>query len=259
MIYDPVANPSWPHDMSAPERIAVHPALELARWHPELLPLAPPTLEAVVVTHHVTVTVPVGETFGHNDEESLRSEVKPSGDGEVSEYFIDVVLADETWVPDIASPHGEPGVGMELLAGFSSAQDGASGWNYKVRPQLYAAERSLQRLSDHIVRVFLGAFAGYDILAAESIYVTVPASAVASQQPLVALPAVGSVAEGLGCIPITPAPGRVVLSGSCDGVREEDLRSLEECEVRVELIDEAWVRCPPLEHATAPLHATHIP
>ena len=111
-IYDPVANPYWPHDMSAPERIEVHPALELARWHPELLPLAPPTIEAVIVTHHVTVAVPVGETFGHNDEESLRSEVKPSGDGDVSEYFIDVVLEDETWVADIASPHGEPGVGM---------------------------------------------------------------------------------------------------------------------------------------------------
>ena len=122
-----------------------------------------------------------------------------------------------------------------------------------MRPQLYAAERSLQRLNDHIVRVFLGAFAGYDILAAESIYVTVPASAVASQQPLVALPAVGSVAEGLGCIPITPAPGRVVLSGSCDGVREEDLRSLGECEVRVELIDEAWVRCTPLDPCRCPL------
>ena len=44
---------------------------------------------------------------------------------------------------------------------WQTAQDGASGWNHKVRPQLYAAERSLQRLNDHIVRVFLGAFAGY--------------------------------------------------------------------------------------------------
>ena len=40
----------------------------------------------------------------------------------------------------------------------------------------------------------------YDILGAESIYVTVPGSAVTSQQPLVALPLPGSVAEGLGCV-----------------------------------------------------------
>jgi hypothetical protein len=81
----------------------------------------------------------------------------------------------------------------------------------------------------------------YDILGAESIYVTVPGSAVTSQQPLVALPLPGSVAEGLGCVPIVPSPGSVVLSGTCDGVREEDVRSLAECEVLVELRDDAWV------------------
>ena len=82
--HGPGRQPDLAVEVSVPERIEVHPALEVARWHPELYPLAPPTLEAAMTTHHVAVAVPVGETFDHNDEESLRSAVKPSGDGEVS-------------------------------------------------------------------------------------------------------------------------------------------------------------------------------
>ena len=92
-----------------------------------------------------------------------------------------------------------------------------------------------------MVRVFLHGFERYDILAAESIYVTVPGAALASQQPIVALPAAGrhlarrgrveSVMGGRDHVAVRPTAGRVLLSGSCDGVREELLRSLAECDV----------------------------
>ena len=47
---------------------------------------------------------------------------------------------------------------MELLAGFSSSQDSAGGWNAVVRPALARAERALERIDDATVRIFLGAF-----------------------------------------------------------------------------------------------------
>ena len=47
---------------------------------------------------------------------------------------------------------------MELLAGFSSSQDSAGGWNAVVRPARARAERALERIDDATVRIFLGAF-----------------------------------------------------------------------------------------------------
>ena len=220
------------------------------------------TREIELLRHFDMVPVRVGATFGHSDESSLRQDS--------AVYTLDIYLEDDTWVHNLTGPvldAGVPsGVGLELLAGISSAQSEATGWNSIVRPALMARDGSLIRHDDRWVRVLLSGFAQYDILAAESVFVTVPASAVASQQPLVARPAAGQFIDGRGYVEsimggrdhlvISPTAGRVVLSGSCDGVREEQIRSLAECEVHTTAHTQQQL-APPHTRSNSLHHRTH--
>ena len=70
-------------------------------------------MEADVTIEQLTLTIASGVFFGHNDEESLRR-----GGG----YTIELHLEGDTWMPNISSPMGMSGPGMDLVRGLTSAQ-----------------------------------------------------------------------------------------------------------------------------------------
>jgi hypothetical protein len=141
--------------------------------------------------------------------------------------------ADDHWVENITAPPGEPltRVAQDLIAGLTSAQSEVDGWNAIVRPALSATAGAVLRLSSTLLRVRLGGFPGYNILQSETISVSVPASAVVSQR----------LTEARPFITILPVAGSARLSGSCNGAREEVLRSLQPCTIDVLLSDDTWV------------------
>ena len=184
-------------------------------------------VETRVRIDHETLTVPSGVFFAHNDEASLRSGPSDAG----SAYTLEIRLVDDTWHPNISSPVGQPGPGMDVVLGLSSAQSEPYGWNNVVRQRLATESGALHRASDTLLVVRLPGFAEYNILEVETVLVTVPGSAVLSERVIEAHPVVE----------IHPVAGRASLSGNCLGVREEVVRSLQECSIDVTLTDDAWV------------------
>ena len=121
---------------------------------------------------------------------------------------------------------------MDLLLGLASLQSEPSGWNSVVRSRLMATEQKVvERISDTLLRVHLHGFPEYDILAVESVGLTIPASAVVSER----------VIEAANFVPIHPVGGSASLGGTCHFVREEVVRSLQVCTIDVTLADDAWV------------------
>jgi hypothetical protein len=184
-------------------------------------------LEGHAEVYQATVEVPSGVFFSHNDETALRSSRHDRGTG----YTIEIFLHNDAWVASLSSPVGDTSSpGYDLIMGIASAQSEARGWNRVVVPRLLETPDVLHRVSDTHLLLRLDAVEEYDILAAETLHITVPASAVVSQRVLEALPVV----------PIFPVGGSAVLDGTCVGAREELIRSLEPCTIDVTLADDAW-------------------
>ena len=180
-------------------------------------------LAGLVDVYETTEPVPSGVFFSHNDEASLRSS---------QDYTIELHLTDDAWVPNITAPLGDSSTpGYDLLLGIASAQSEPSGWNRIVIPHLLRTPDILHRVSDTHLVLRLDAIEEYDILAVETLHITVPASAVVSRRVIEALPVV----------PIYPVGGSAVLDGTCVSVREEVVRSLQVCTVDVTLANDAWV------------------
>ena len=74
----------------------------------------------------------------------------------------------------------------EIIAGVTSAQNEALGWN--LVPKVLQSLGGVARTSDTVVTITWDAFATYDITAQETITVTVPATAVNGAQAIVATP-----------------------------------------------------------------------
>ena len=205
--------------------------VQLPSMEPAPSNLWPPLqLELSVLVEQQTVTVPSNVFFGHNDEASLRT--GPEVDSALGgSYTLDIELTDDSWQLNISSPMGAAGAGMDLILGLGSAQSEPNGWNNVVRRRLATEPGVLERVSDTLLRVRLSGFAEYDILAVETVVVTVPGSAVVSERVIEASPAV----------PIYPVGGSATLSGTCSSVREEVVRSLQSCTIDVTLEDDGWV------------------
>lgn len=75
-----------------------------------------------------------------------------------------------------------------IIAGLTSAQGEAAGWNAKVKPNIPVA--NVVRTSDTVVTITLQAQADYDITAEETITATVPAVALAGGVEVVATPGI---------------------------------------------------------------------
>ena len=103
-----------------------------------------------------------------------------------------VTLTGDVWDPAIGIAPGAHTQGF--IAGLSSAQDEATGWNAVVQPALSHAH--LSRLSDTQLRVALPARAAYDISQPETVSLIIPAAALLSRQPIAASPSFVVAATG---------------------------------------------------------------
>jgi hypothetical protein len=94
-----------------------------------------------------------------------------------------LTLTNDTWVAVGTTFNAQRAA---IIAGMVSAQSEATGWNDVVAAGL--AVGAVVRTSNTVVTITLSAFATYDITAAETITVTVPAAAVAGAGDIVASP-----------------------------------------------------------------------
>ncbi len=116
-----------------------------------------------------------------------------------------ITLTDDTWV---AAGGTFDGIRQDIIDGLDSAQSELTGWNAEVRDKQLVA--GVVRTSDTIVTITLTAQPGYNITDAETITVTVPASALAlSVSPVVSTPTF-AVTE----IPVATVSGTAVPSST---------------------------------------------
>ena len=121
------------------------------------------------------------------------------------------MLTGDSWSEGIGV---DAGASEALERGFRSLQDSPSGWNSIVLPALVARNSSsITRLSDTEILVRLPPLAEYRVNEPETLVVSIPASAVASKQRLVAAPAKGLV--------IAAASSVCVISGALHPSTEE--------------------------------------
>jgi len=95
-----------------------------------------------------------------------------------------LTLAGDFWMTS-GSPFNA--IRQDIIDGLDSAQSESNGWNAEVRDKL--STTAVARTNDQLVTITLTAQAGYSISSPETITVTVPASAMATQvDPLTGTP-----------------------------------------------------------------------
>ena len=95
-----------------------------------------------------------------------------------------ITLSGDTW---IAAGAGSFDLQRgEIIAGVTSAQSEATGWN--LVPKVLQSLGGVVRTSDTVVTITWDAFPTYDITATETITVTVPSTALVGAQAIVATP-----------------------------------------------------------------------
>ena len=118
-----------------------------------------------------------GEAIGGVDERWLSSG-KP--------VVLTIALEDDTWVDAVGVDDFGDGPTTDLINGISASTTSTTGWNNIIRPGIRPS--NIIRLDDTTVRVIIDEFFDFDIQAAETVSVTVPASALVSDMAIVALP-----------------------------------------------------------------------
>lgn len=107
-----------------------------------------------------------------------------------------ITLTGDTW---IAAGAGSFDLQRdEIIAGITSAQSEATGWN--LVPKVLQSLGGVVRTSDTVVTVTLDAFATYNITAQETITVTVPSTAVTGGVAIIASPTFTVSTAGGGII-----------------------------------------------------------
>lgn len=94
-----------------------------------------------------------------------------------------ITLANDTWVSSGATFNAQR---QNIIDGLDSAQSETAGWNAEVRDK--EAVTAVVRTSDTVVTITLSAAADYAVDSDETITVTVPGSALAGGNPLIATP-----------------------------------------------------------------------
>ncbi len=108
-----------------------------------------------------------------------------------------ITLTGDTWVAAGTGPIGSTADTQALIDGLNSAQAESTGWNAEVRDK--EVTTAVVRTSDTVATITLTASAAYDVIAQETVTVTVPVvTLVTNITPLVATPTfiVGFIASG---------------------------------------------------------------
>ena len=154
------------YDITAAETITVTvPAAAVAGTSPIV---ATPTFDVIPVTAVVTGTITASATESH---------IVAGG------RTLVITLTNDTWDATIGANNAAT---TALINGLDSNGVEATGWDAEVKANL--TFNDVVRTSDTVVTVTLSAQGGYDISAAETIIVTVPATAVAGGAAIVASP-----------------------------------------------------------------------
>ena len=154
------------YDITAAETITVTvPAAAVAGTNPIV---ATPTFDVIPVTAVVTGTITASATESH---------IVAGG------RTLVITLTNDTWDATIGANNAAT---TALINGLDSNGVEPTGWDAEVKANL--TFNDVVRTSDTVVTVTLSAQAGYDISAAETIIVTVPAAAVAGGAAIVASP-----------------------------------------------------------------------
>lgn len=107
-----------------------------------------------------------------------------------------ITLTGDTW---IAAGAGSFDLQRdEIIAGVTSAQSEAAGWN--LVPKVLQTLAGVVRTSDTVVTITWDAFATYNITATETITVTVPSTAVVGANTIVATPTFTVSPVGAGAV-----------------------------------------------------------
>ena len=107
-----------------------------------------------------------------------------------------ITLTNDTWI--VAGAGSFDLQRDEIIAGITSAQSEALGWN--LVPKVLQSLGGVVRTSDTVVTVTLDAFATYNITATETITITVPGTTVTGGVAIVATPTFTVSASGGGII-----------------------------------------------------------
>jgi len=100
-----------------------------------------------------------------------------------------ITLTNDTWLAAGTGPIGTTAQTNLILAGIDSAQSETAGWDAEVKANFVAGD--LVRTSETVATITIGAEALYDITAAETITVTIPAAVLAnSSVDVVATPTI---------------------------------------------------------------------
>ena len=118
-----------------------------------------------------------GEAIGGVDEQWLSS-------GKA--VVLTISLEDDTWVDAVGVDDFGDGPTTDLINGISASATSLTGWNNIIRPGIRPS--NIIRLDDTTVRVTVDEFFDFDIQAAETVSVNVPASALVSDMAIVAQP-----------------------------------------------------------------------
>ncbi len=120
---------------------------------------------------YTATTAALTGTVTNDDETDIQSGVGST---------IVLTLTDDTWAATVG---GNNQITTFLIAGLTSAQSEATGWNAVVRAGLTSG--NVDRTSATVVTITLPAFATYAITADETITVTIPPSALAQSTAVV--------------------------------------------------------------------------
>jgi len=137
----------------------------------------------------------------------LESEIVTGGE------TIILTLTDETWVATVAADNA---ITTALIAGITSDSTELFGWNNVVKANMVHGD--VTREVDNVtVTIVLAAEATYNIVADETVTVTVPASALTGAAPLVGSPTVPITAAVIAGAHVTghqeAGPGQILKTG----------------------------------------------
>ena len=143
-----------------------------------------------------------------------------------------ITLIDDSFAPGVGV---DAAASMALERGLTSLQDEPDGWNNQVMPALVARNSTaIRRLSDHQIELTLPPIRQYQLRNPETLVVSIPASAVSSQQRLVAAPSQGLV--------IAAAPSTCILGGDVyPTVSAHSLRKVEGNTLFITLVGDSFV------------------
>ena len=134
---------------------------------------------------------------------------------------IDITLSSDRWVAAGATFDAER---QNIINGLVSAGGEANGWNAVVQAGL--AVTDVARISDFLARVTLPAFGTYDISAAETVTLTIPAGAVTSLSGFAASPTFDIVSGGGTVILTVGGDTWVAAGGTFDTERQNIIDGL---------------------------------